>query len=401
MNRMRRYLSLVLGTGRIGIACSAIWGATASAQNPSPLHSPVDVAPSASLAPDSLPPNSPVPPCDIDLSKPGQMADIISNVLLREKNKREVRTFLDRAKGKFATGDELLKAAADNFQIDPKELTQSVEHWRHINCKHAAIPGYAVPDALRERNDAGEPSTGGSSPLPVSAFAADVTLHVVFHEIGHAVIREFDLMVLGNEETMADAFATHLLIEHFPDRAVGAISARVKSLMIEAEEVPRDRWSIRGEHDNDARRAFQIAALAVAADKRKYIAVAELVGMTERDVQKACDYGADIHRAWRRTLAPLMMPAGKISNEARFRADESMRAFVDAGETGLASTIESALQGFDWHSQVTVEFVQGSGGANWVRSKRTISVNSEYLQRFIDQGKKADAQAVAKDLIQP
>ena len=307
MNRMRRYLSLVLGTGRIGIACSAIWGATASAQNPSPLHSPVDVAPSASLAPDSLPPNSPVPPCDIDLSKPGQMADIISNVLLREKKKQEVRTFLDRAKGRFATGDELLKAAADHFQIDPKELTQSVEHWRHINCKHAAIPGYAVPDpdALR-----------GSSPLPVSAFAAYVTLHVVFHEIGHAVIREFDLMVLGNEETMADAFATHLLIEHFPDRAVGAISARVKSLMIEAEEVPRDRWSIRGEHDNDARRAFQIAALAVAADKRKYIAVAELVGMTERDVQKACDYGADIHRAWRRTLAPLLMPAGKISNEA-------------------------------------------------------------------------------------
>jgi hypothetical protein len=36
--------------------------------------------------------------------------------------------------------------------------------------------------------------------VPVSVFAADVTLHVVLHELGHAVIRKFDLMVLGNEE---------------------------------------------------------------------------------------------------------------------------------------------------------------------------------------------------------
>jgi len=40
----------------------------------------------------------------------------------------------------------LLKAAADHFKIDPKRLASLVEHWRHINCKHAAIPGYAVPD---------------------------------------------------------------------------------------------------------------------------------------------------------------------------------------------------------------------------------------------------------------
>jgi hypothetical protein len=200
-------------------------------------------------------------------------------------------------------------------------------------------------------------------------------------------------MVLGNEETMADAFATHLLTEHFPERAISAISARVKSLMIEANEVPRDQWAVRGEHDNDARRAYQIAALAIAADKEKYAGVAEIVGMSEGDIKKARDYGADIHRAWRRTLSPLMMPAGKISKEARFRADESTRAFVDAGEPSLASTIQSALQRVDWHSQVTVDFVGGQGGAQWIRSKRTIIVNSEYLQRFVAQGVKAGAQA--------
>ena len=323
------------------------------------------------------------------------MKDIVSNVLLRaeQKPESEVKAFLKDAHRNYATGDDLLKAAADHFKIDQKRFAQLVEHWRHINCKHAAIPGYAVPDTALEA------TTGETlSPVPVSVFAADVTLHVVLHELGHAVIREFDLMVLGNEETMADAFATHLLTEHFPEHAVRVISARVRSLMIEANEVLRDQWAVRGEHDNDARRAYQIAALAIAADKEKYAGVAEIVGMSKRDIDKACDYGSDIHRAWRRTLSPLMMPAGKVSKEARFRADESTRPFVDAGKPSLASTIESALQRIDWHSQVTVEFVRDSGGAAWSRSKRTVTVNSEYLQRFIAQGVKAEAQVAPRDL---
>jgi hypothetical protein len=168
--------------------------------------------------------------------------------------------------------------------------------------------------------------------------------------------------------------------------------------MIEANEVPRVQWVVRGEHDNDARRSYQIAALAIAADKEKYAGVAGIVGMSERDIAKACDYGSDIHRAWRRTLSPLMMPAGKVSEEGRFRADNATRAFVDAGEPSLASTIQSALQRFDWHSQVTVDFVGGSGGAAWNRSKRTVTVHSEYLQRFIAQGVKAGAQAASGDV---
>jgi hypothetical protein len=225
----------------------------------------------------------------------------------------------------------------------------------------------------------------------------NVTRHVVLHELGHAVIREFDLTVLGNEETMADAFATHLLTEHFPELALGAISARVKSLMIEANEVPRDQWTVRGEHDNDARRAYQIAALAIAADKEKYAGVAEIVGMSKRNVEKACDYGSEIHQAWRRTLSSLMMPAGKVAKLALLRADESTRTFVDAGKPSLASTIESAFQRFDWHSPVTVDFVWGPGTAGWSREKRAVTVNSEYLQRFIAQGVKAEAEASPRD----
>ena len=337
------------------------------------------------------PPLSAMPTCDIDFATPKGIRDTISNVLLRAERRpeSEVKAFLrlDAVK-RFATGDELRDAAADHFNIDRKRFETLVEYWRHINCKHAAVPGYAVPDAVLE-----VAAGAALSPVPVSAFAADVTIHVVLHEMGHAVIREFDLMVLGNEETMADAFATHMLTEHFPEHAARVLSARVTSLMIEADEVPRDQWTVRGEHDSDARRAYQIAALAIAADASKYESVADLVGMSERERKIARDYGSDIHRAWRRTLAPLMMPEGKHSKEARFRADEATREFVDAGDPSLRATVESVLKRIDWHSQVTVDFVGGDGGAAWSRSNRTITVNGEYLRRFITQGVKAEAAA--------
>ena len=327
------------------------------------------------------------------------MKDVVWNVLLRVENKpeSEVKPFMKDVERRYAagderyaTGDDVLKVVAEHFKIDRKRLATSVEQWRHINCRHAVLAGYAVPDHAPLLDH-----------VPVSVFAADVTLHVVLHELAHAVIREFDLMVLDNEEAMADAFATHLLTEHYPENAVGAISARVKSLMIEANELPRDRWTVRGEHNNDARRAYQIAALAIAADKEKYTGLAEMVGMSEGDILNARDYGSDIHRAWRRTLFPLMMPAGKVSKLASVGADESTRAFVDAGKPSLGSMIESAFQRFDWHSRVKVEFVWGPGEAGWNRSKRTVTVNSEYLERFVAQGVKAAAQVASRDLDRP
>ncbi len=368
---------------------SGLPAALAAQVAPQPAPPAASVAPPAGVEPKPQLPA--MPTCNIDFATPKGIRDTISNVLLRAERRpeSEVKAFLrlDAVK-RFATGDELRDAAADHFNIDRKRFETLVEYWRHINCKHAAVPGYAVPDAVLE-----VAAGAALSPVPVSAFAADVTIHVVLHEMGHAVIREFDLMVLGNEETMADAFATHMLTEHFPEHAARVLSARVTSLMIEADEVPRDQWTVRGEHDSDARRAYQIAALAIAADASKYESVADLVGMSERERKNARDYGSDIHRAWRRTLAPLMMPEGKHSKEARFRADEATREFVDAGDPSLGATVASVLKRIDWHSQVTVDFVGGDGGAAWSRSNRTITVNGEYLRRFITQGVKAEAAA--------
>ena len=141
-------------------AWSVALSAVALAQEAAPLPPPVVAEPKPQ------PPAT--PPCEVDLGKAVKMANIVSNVMMRAERKPEpeVAAFREDAKRRYATGDDVLKAAAEHFKIDQKKLAALVDHWRHINCKHAAIPGYAVPDAAREA------TTGETlSPVPVSPSA--------------------------------------------------------------------------------------------------------------------------------------------------------------------------------------------------------------------------------------
>jgi hypothetical protein len=80
------------------------------------------------------------------------------------------------------------------------------------------------------------------------------------------------------------------------------------------------------------------------------------------------------------------MPEGAVSDEARVIFDEHSEFMGRVCSDGLGAEIETALKRFDWHSRVTVSFVDGDGGAGWNRSGRTITVHGQYIRRFIAQG---------------
>ncbi len=324
--------------------------------------------------------------CTVDLSKPGQMSDIVSNALVRgfKKEPSKVSEFLTTASDKYQTGSELAVAAAKIFKLKEKTLLAAIEEYKHCNCNHKG--GGAVSRTTASRTTASRTTSSlGKSDGKISEFAENVLLHVVLHELGHSLVREFDLPILGNEETLADAFATHYVVAKLPDRALQVLEARVSSLLIEAEEVPRMQWTVKGEHNSDARRAYQICAIAIAFDSTKFASLAKLVDMNESDKRKAIDYGSEVHRSWRRILKPLWMPDGQKSSEARVVIDNDS-IFAEAISAGkLLRDVEKVVESVDWHSQVTVRFAGGEGGAGWNRSRRTITVYDEYIRRFNHQ----------------
>lgn len=80
------------------------------------------------------------------------------------------------------------------------------------------------------------------------------------------------------------------------------------------------------------------------------------------------------------------MPDDAVSSETRTRCDRQDARLAQLESSGLPKELEAALGRFDWHSQVTIYFAQGEGGAGWIRSKRTITIHSEYVRRFNKQG---------------
>lgn len=323
--------------------------------------------------------------CPVDLALPGQMWDVLSNVLTRTAgiSGDAVRAFEVKTIGNVKHGDDLVRAAAKEFGMDEAKLFAEVRRWKHVNCSHGPVLG---ADGVTIEVPPDKDVT--HQPVELTQFARDVAVHVVLHEIGHGLIREFGIPILGNEETMADAFATHYLVAHMPDRAFDVIKARVTSLQIEASDVARAEWPVRGEHDSDARRAYQIAALAVAADRQKYLEIARFAGLSAGDIRSAVDYGAEIHRSWRRTLAPLMMPEGMLSKEANVEWEIAENSPELASHMPLIDELRAQIKRFDWHSFVRINFVTGDGSANWNRSTRTIRVFSGYMGRFVDQGRR-------------
>ncbi len=315
-----------------------------------------------SLAPQENPTASPRTQeevaCSIDLMRVGQMEDVLSNALMHAYRFEESRVtpYLSQARTGCADGPELLRQTAAEFGLEVAHLDATVTRFRHVNCTHPHEPIAELAALDAAANSAA--ATAGGAAVPPTVFATDVTLHVVLHELAHALVREFDLPILGNEETLADAFATHYLVTELPERAPAVLRARVASLLYEAAEVPRTKWTVGGEHDNDARRAYQIAALAFAADRERYAHLADLVGMNEDQRGDAADYCAEIHRSLRRVLRPLWMPPGQASKESRVVVEDNVPSSAPFVQD-LLPVLEGALARFDWHSQVTLAFVVG------------------------------------------
>ncbi len=90
-----------------------------------------------------VPPGKPVHfvVCLVDLTKVGQLSDIVSNALMRGlgKDEKEVRAFLEGAGKEHAKADDLIKAAARRFDVDETELRARIEEFRHCNCSHGEL----------------------------------------------------------------------------------------------------------------------------------------------------------------------------------------------------------------------------------------------------------------------
>ena len=109
----------------------------------------------------------------------------------------------------------------------------------------------------------GDPS--GTPSADEARFLAANVEWVLDHEMAHALIHEFDLPVLGQEEDAADSFASASVSARHPEREAAERLALVAELwFLEAEAVGEPDYFT--EHDLDIQRGFRVLCVANGAD---------------------------------------------------------------------------------------------------------------------------------------
>ncbi|CTQ49600.1 DUF4344 domain-containing metallopeptidase [Jannaschia donghaensis] len=213
-------------------------------------------------------------------------------------------------------------------------------------------------------------------PAVADEIVDDIFVHVVAHEIGHAVLREFDLPLLASEEDMADAFAVVLLADRLPEDATRILTHRVAAHWVE-----NDTPGPFSEYQSDRRRAGQMVCLHHGMVPDARAPELNALGLTEREAAACRDRGPEIGRGWRRLLAPLRLPDGVRATETTLQRGEGLSADGTPSPQAVALAMD-LLAAFDWHSQITLALDDCDGSAQWSRNGRIILICDAYLARL-------------------
>jgi hypothetical protein len=167
-------------------------------------------------------------------------------------------------------------------------------------------------------------------------FVAGNVLFALVHEVGHAIISDMGLPVLGHEEDAADAFATLTRLRMGNDFSIRVLSASAMGWFM-SDKRNRERHVpnvFYGEHSLDRQRAFNIVCLMVGSDPDKFKHLADIVKLPE-DRQGSCQ--GDFSNAswsWRKLLEPHLRTAEQ----------PKMKFEVVYGDGGQYKTIEKFLR---------------------------------------------------------
>jgi DNA-binding Xre family transcriptional regulator len=183
----------------------------------------------------------------------------------------------------------------------------------------AAQPALSSPPASGGKMAAGVRELGKDARLKgmsqtqqmdMIEFVVGNMLFVGFHELGHALIHELGLPVLGREEDAADSFATIAMINIGTDFSTRVLvqAARGWFLSANRDHKEGDKLEFYDEHGLDQQRAYEIVCFMVGWNEDKFKELASWVHMPP-DRQDSCagDY-SNAEYSWKTVLKPFRRP---------------------------------------------------------------------------------------------
>ena len=231
----------------------------------------------------------------------------------------------------------------------------------------------------------------------VVEFVVGNTLFALVHEVGHALISEMGLPVLGREEDAADTYAVLAMLRVGTAYTTTVLADAATGWFMSDKRSRRDkiRLTFYDEHGLDQQRAYEIVCLMVGSDPDKFAEAADKVKMPE-DRQESCqgDY-SNASWSWNTLLKPHLrapdQPMQQIntvygSAEGRPGTLEERLATVAQvfRKVELLETVAAVeRERYVWRRPITLEMKTcGEPGAHWDLKTQTITVCYELGLEF-------------------
>jgi hypothetical protein len=223
-------------------------------------------------------------------------------------------------------------------------------------------------------------------------FVAANMIFVVIHELGHAVISEMDLPVLGQEEYAADQFAIltglNVVANEYSLRSL-VNASRGWFLSARRNKKEEEAPDYYGRHGLDEQRAYHIVCLMVGSDPVKFKAVADEAKLPEsRRPSCVWDYETAT-RSWQRLLDE---PHRRAPDQSKTQieviygdAEGILGIFAQSFRTirYLETFAEYVSERYVWPAPFTMEMrTCGEPGARWTIPTRRLHICYELGLEF-------------------
>jgi hypothetical protein len=142
-------------------------------------------------------------------------------------------------------------------------------------------------------------------------FVAGNMLFVGFHEMGHALVGQLHLPVLGRGEDAADTFATLAMLEEGTEFSVNVLvqAARGWFLMDRREQKLGNMLTFYDAHGLDKQRAYAIVCLMVGSNDKQFKELADWVQMPDERQRTCRDDYDNAKYSWDVVLKPFLRSA--------------------------------------------------------------------------------------------
>jgi hypothetical protein len=222
-------------------------------------------------------------------------------------------------------------------------------------------------------------------------FVLGNTLFVLAHEMGHALIYEMNMPVLGREEDAADSFALVTALKmgnRFSERVL-LEAAKGWVLTATRDKSQGEQLAFYDEHGLDLQRAYNVVCMMVGSDPEKYGRLAEETKLPE-ERQKSCvrDY-KNAAWSWEEMLKPHLRAADapKVAIKIEYQDDPkyALQAQILRHMGLLEAFAEHAADRYKWpHPISMVTRSCGDPNAFWNIGERTLTLCYELAREFIE-----------------